>query len=939
MTSSGAEGSDARMEANSIRPATNPVPTTDARFALLRRAVRMLRRARLLVSGRLLGRLKELRRKRALRKALRTSGLFDAAWYIEQNPDLRDATANPLAHYMLIGAFEGRDPHPLFASKYYLDQNPDVRAAGANPLEHFLSHGWLEGRDPHPLFASRYYLDQNAGVRAEKLNPLVHFVKHGGLEGRDPHPLFRSRYYLDQNPDIRAAALNPLIHYVIAGAAERRDPSPEFSSRHYLEKYPDVERAGDNPLVHFVLYGRQSGRQEGLSKRPDVLPCPLPPADGQTEWTGEAEFWRRYREREEQRRNAFHPRPLDLIRCEPGGEDRLLRRINFRPASAPTISIIVPVFNVASTVLECLASVHTFGHEIEYEVILADDASDAEQSERFARVSGANYIRNEKNLGFLLNCNNAARSARGRYLLFLNSDVQLLPGALAALVASFEPGVGIVGPKILYPSGHLQEAGCRIAIDGTAALIGYGEDPDLPEYNFRRTVEYVSGACLLIERKLFEDLGGFDPVYAPAYCEDADLCFRVRERGLRVIYEPAARVSHQLSATMRRLPNDFKRRQAAINTQKLVERWQGQIEADNRVSAIAIYLPQFHQIPENDLWWGSGFTEWKSVAKARPNYIGHDQPRQPADLGYYDLANPETFAKQIALARRYGIRAFSFYYYWFDNGRRILERPLETYLAEKHLDFPFCLSWANENWTRRWDGADKDILLQQSYTEEDSLALIHDVARYFADPRYLRIDGRPLFSVYRWALLPDPKATARLWRDECRRMGIGEIYLTAVESFDYATRLSHPMDIGCDAMIGFPPHDLGSPSQVPVQVTNLEFRGFVDSYLELALRSATRPGKPFTRFPGVASQWDNTPRRQNDSYILSGSDPGVFKAWLEQSFDMVRRLNGPGERFVFINAWNEWGEGAYLEPDTRYGHAYLTAVKHALEAPNARRLS
>jgi lipopolysaccharide biosynthesis protein len=468
-------------------------------------------------------------------------------------------------------------------------------------------------------------------------------------------------------------------------------------------------------------------------------------------------------------------------------------------------------------------------------------------------------------------------------------------------------------------------------------LIGLNDDSDLPQYNFRRSVEYVSGACLLIERKLFENLGGFDSSYAPAYCEDVDLCFRVRARGLKVIYEPSACVCHHLSKTMAQLPNDYKYRQASINAQKVAERWQEQIESDNRVSVIAFYLPQFHAIPENDLWWGPGFTEWTNVSGATPNYIGHDQPRRPADLGYYDLSNPETFAKQIALARRYGISAFSFHYYWFKDGGRILEAPIEMYLANRNFDFPFCLSWANENWTRRWDGAEHDVLLEQRYSEADELALIRDAARFFVDPRYVRIQGRPLFSVYRWALLPDPKATANRWRDECRRLGIGEIYLCAVESFYYSTELRHPADIGCDATIGFPPHNFSSEAQVPVEMTHPNFWGFVDDYTEVAVRCATRPKRASIHFPGVVPGWDNTARRQDNPYTLDGSDPGAFKAWLEHSFDTVRQLNSPGERFVFINAWNEWAEGAYLEPDARFGHAYLAAVRQALEAPIARK--
>jgi len=895
--------------------------------------------------------------------------LFDADYYLGSNSDVAASGIDALTHYLQFGWREGRAPHPLFDVKWYLQRYPEIAEAGFEPLGYFIARGAQKGHDPNWCFDTAFYLSQIPGGARLRANPLVHYIKQGAAQGYDPHPLFKTKWYLANNPDVAAGCRNPLEHFVGTGGFEGRSPHPLIDLLWYRSYYPDAATTRQNLLHHLLSFTGPELRNpsphvelKSFSERfpSDIHPLihyalhadqllkqSAPPlevkrrADGLAEWEGEAEFWKRYATVECKKRGTFRPRPLDLIRCEPGGEERLLRQLDFRrPASGtPTVSVVLPVFNMVGMALECLVSLQRFGHEIDYEVIIADDASQPDQSEILARVRGATYIRNEKNLGFLRNCNTAARSARGDYLLFLNSDVQLLPGALAALVASFEPQVGIVGPKIVYPSGHLQEAGCRVNIDGSTSFTGLNDDPDLPQYNFRRSVEYISGACLLIERKLFEELDGFDTSYAPAYCEDVDLCFRVRERGLRVIYEPAAGVCHHLSKTMLQLPNDFKRRQASFNTQKLAERWQEQIESDNRVSVIAIYLPQFHSIPENDLWWGPGFTEWSNVARAAPNYLGHDQPRRPADLGYYDLNNRETFVKQIGLARRYGISGFSFYYYWFKDGRRILEAPVETYLSNRDLDFPFCLSWANENWTRRWDGAEHDVLLEQSYSEDDDLALIRNVARFFADPRYIRINGRPLFSVYRWALLPDAKATARRWRDECRRLGVGEIYLCAVESFDYATKLRHPADIGCDATIGFPPHGFGSELQLPVHVTNPDFHGFVDDYLAIAVRSATQQGKPFTRFPGVTPRWDNTARRQDNPYILGGSDPGGFKAWLEQTFNMVRHLNSPGERFVFINAWNEWAEGAYLEPDTQYGHGYLTAIRQALDAPIARRSS
>jgi len=365
---------------------------------------------------------------------------------------------------------------------------------------------------------------------------------------------------------------------------------------------------------------------------------------------------------------------------------------------------------------------------------------------------------------------------------------------------------------------------------------------------------------------------------------------------------------------------------------EFVPRLDRPLQAVPSARAICFYLPQFHPIPENDEWWGKGFTEWTNVRPARPQFSGHHQPHEAGDLGYYDLLDSDTQRRQVELAKLYGIHGFCFYFYWF-HGKRLLEAPVLNYLNDPTLDLPFCLCWANENWSRRWDGKEAHILIGQEHSPEDDLAFISYLARYLRDDRYIRVQDRPLVLVYRPELLPSAPQTAHRWRQWCRENGIGEIYLAYTQSFEKVD----PAQYGFDAAIEFPPNRCNLPvvtsSVVPLRG---DFDCAVYDWRELVVRSQHYEDPGYKLFRGVCPAWDNTARRKNRGTVLLNSSPEHYRQWLCNAVrDTELRHADPSERLVFVNAWNEWAEGAHLEPDQRYGYAYLEATRDALGEESA----
>lgn len=348
------------------------------------------------------------------------------------------------------------------------------------------------------------------------------------------------------------------------------------------------------------------------------------------------------------------------------------------------------------------------------------------------------------------------------------------------------------------------------------------------------------------------------------------------------------------------------------------------------IKAIAFFLPQFHPIPENDSWWGAGFTEWTNVRRGEPQFKEHYQPHVPHSLNYYDLREDQVLERQIELAQNYGLHGFCFYYYWFA-GKVLLDMPIRRMLERGKPDFPFCICWANENWTRRWDGQESEILIAQRHSAQDDLAFLKNIESFLLHKNYIRIEGKPLLIVYQPSILPDARETATRWREYFRAQGHGELFLASVQTFAFT---KSPAEYGFDAVIQFPPHCNSSAVNSLVEDLDKSFAGHVYDYNQMKwgfMDELRELSLSRTVFPGVMPSWDNTARLRNRSSIFINSSPESYFDWLRQVVSFLHSTKPHEEKFVFINAWNEWAEGCHLEPDELFGYAWLNATRLALE--------
>ncbi len=863
--------------------------------------------------------------------------LLDESYYRAQRPDL-PADTSALADFFRVGLDSGISPNPLFDLEYMRFLRPDLFGAGRMAPGFFWNLFSRNMVQTSPYFDLKHVTDNRQGTPASP-SILFDFLLRKSETSCSPSPFFDAGRYQLLYQDVPADPAEAFMNFVLVGDAAARICGVKFDPEWYRTHYAENGQPLESPLYHFLRYGRFARRlplpgvvHDGHVRTVTTAAVEnySPDRSSATILDNHSQLVTRIAKGERARHEAFVTADIRPIVADDAAA--LVAGLSFEQVGAPEIDVIIPCYNEFEKTADCLASLAVLAKGLAVRVLLVDDCSSDPRMLQFAGVRGLSVIKNETNLHFLKSCNAAWRACSAPYVLLLNNDAQVFSDTLAKLhaVLSASPDIAAAAPMILYPNGRLQEAGCTIEANGDTRMIGVGDDPKLPRYQIDRDVAYGSGACLMVRRAAVGEVL-FDPRFAPAYCEDVDLCVRLRQQGGRIRYVASARCVHHLSVSTGHLGEAKRVQLARRNQQKLYEKWGDRLSDDLGVRVLAFYLPQFHPVRENDLWWGKGFTEWTNVSKALPSFEGHYQPHLPSDLGFYDLRLIETMEAQMDMARRYGLHGFVMYYYNFQ-GQRVLDAPLRNLLARKDADFRFCLCWANENWTRHWDGGShKHALMTQDYGPETIATFAEDAIASARLPGAITVNGKPLLLIYRPLLIPDVAAVCAELRARFAEAGFPGLYLAYVESMETAAAGQEPSTMGFDASVEFPPQGVGEPLKTKVQPFKSGFQGNLYSY-EGTVANACGGGQPgYTRFPGVMPSWDNTARQPLAHTTMVGALPERFQAYVETKLRDTHQFLWGDERVLVVNAWNEWAEGAHLEPDRAFEHDWLRAIGDALD--------
>jgi lipopolysaccharide biosynthesis protein len=715
--------------------------------------------------------------------------------------------------------------------------------------------------------------------------------------------LFDSEYYYQMYSEVREMGMDAFVHYDFFGWQEFKNPSIKFDTLKYLNENKDVKEGGMNPLVHYVVFGYKEGREayivgERVETKKINEESQLQVESSETSLPEQTK-----KEQDLLLESLFDAEYYKEMYPEVCGTEAFEHYDTFgwKVFKNPSHKFDTKKYldeneDVREAGMNPLIHYITFGYIEEREVYaVCNSEGDVESNEKTENTNvniSSDMISSEYNTDstdviasikrdkaklaiendFLLNF-----LFDEEYYLAENSDLK------EADISLYEHFINYGWKENRNPSAYfnvnryleMHEDAKNMGINPLIHYVNYGRDlgyklstPTPPQDRF------FSGYS---ELNVMHAGGSTAPEYAPC------------------ILAPV-------------------------------------IKNDDAPKVIAFYLPQFHPFKENDAWWGKGFTEWTNVAKAIPQFEGHYQPRLPSDLGYYDLRLTEVMEEQVKMASAHGVDGFCFHYYWFA-GHRLMERPLEQYLAEKeNLDFPFSLCWANENWTRRWDGSEHDILMAQKHSKEDNEAVFYDLLRYFKDERYITVEGKPVLVIYRPDIIPDINGLASQLRALAVKEGFPGLHLVATNAFGF----DQHKEVGFDAIVEFPPHNVQAGTiGNKVTLLNDEFSGNIFEYNDIADYSLARlhdmdKEVASSYYPTVMTGWDNSARKPGKGHVFHNATPAKFQRWLEGDYRWSQESHPEGAKFVFINAWNEWAEGTYLEPDKKFGYAYLNAIRSTI---------
>jgi lipopolysaccharide biosynthesis protein/glycosyltransferase involved in cell wall biosynthesis len=789
----------------------------------------------------------------------------------------------------------------LFDEKWYLENYPDIAKIGIDPVRHYLLYGGFEGRDPSINFSSRWYIATYADVERSKLNPLLHYIRNGRNEHRSPVPQSSHAAYEETMPSRAStssffgttSSLSMLLkkHGGIKGATTkvsiivRQDDVRVLfrriihAFRHLQPVFPHITDARLDPAHQFRIVPYYLNPYHTL---PEKLPAsPSIAIHLHLFYVDMMDTCAAYL------KNVPIPFSLYISIPETANAEEITQYLRINLPLLNTISLKKTPNrgrDIAPFIIE-------FGRELlQYDVVAHIHTKKSPHNSHLE-----NWF--EEMMGMLF----GSPAAVHQILQLLQNDAKFVYPAPSQKILIGESGWGEnytfakryakkhfkekieQYPLVEFPQGTMFWA-------TSAALQKFLRSP-LKYTDFPAEPIPVDGTLAhALERLLLIAANKLPGRNYRLYTPDSN------------IKEPAYEEHH-----------DYMREVAHPS-----------------VKVLSYYLPQFYPTPENDLWHGKGFTEWNKVISSNPLFYGHYQQRAPHDdIGYYSLTTTDTFKQQSLLMKQAGVYGQVFYHYWF-SGKLILEKPTQMLLADSSIDIPFCFCWANENWTRKWDGNESEILLQQNYSAQDAEAFINYLIPFFKDKRYITIENRPILFVYRPSSIPDFPLYQRIWKETCAQHNLPEPYVVAILTRGAKSPHDFGMDAGCERVLNDWTNgavkDITNTLQPYWDINGsvLDYDAVADHYMGQAAPT------DFPYFRSLIPSWDNTPRYGSEAYIIHNSTPRKFQQWMEYLVQDAEKRLPADRRFILVNAWNEWAESAVLDPDKRFGYAYLNSIGRAL---------